>query len=179
MDATSMVLRFRDLSTDQGETISLHKAIIENKGYVWWGWWKKQGETIPLEVFTAFSRSIKEHGALVIYLFDTGTLNLFRAQLDGIAWDQAVQFIWELSGLRTMSQDIDSPDIANVADNGGLTLCCPCCGSTRAISLETQEELFRELRAWDRRFERPETMVETLLEILGQAPVPARRQAGS
>jgi hypothetical protein len=93
MDATSMVLRFRDLSTDQGETIRQHTTIIQDKGYVWWGWWKKQGETVPLEAFTHFSKQIRERGPIEIYLFDTGTLSLFRARLAGISWDPAIQFI--------------------------------------------------------------------------------------
>lgn len=34
----TIVLRFRDLVTEENETISKHKKIIEEKGYVWWAW---------------------------------------------------------------------------------------------------------------------------------------------
>ena len=45
---SSIILRFRDLSNPAGTTtIGEHKRIIADKGYVWWGWWHKQGETVP------------------------------------------------------------------------------------------------------------------------------------
>jgi len=50
----SMILRFRDLSTNPGETIKLHKEKIVNHGFTWWGWWNKAGETVPTETFRAF-----------------------------------------------------------------------------------------------------------------------------
>jgi hypothetical protein len=50
-DFTSLILRFRDLSTSPGETLARHQAIIEKNGHVWWGWWNKQGETVPENAF--------------------------------------------------------------------------------------------------------------------------------
>lgn len=35
---STLVLRFRDLSCPRGETINRHKEIIQEEGYVWWGW---------------------------------------------------------------------------------------------------------------------------------------------
>ncbi len=37
----SILLRFRDLVAD---TIAEHNYIIKKKGFVWWGWWKKEDE---------------------------------------------------------------------------------------------------------------------------------------
>lgn len=44
----TITLRFRDLSKD---TIALHKAIIDKKGFVWWGWWAKAEETVANNAF--------------------------------------------------------------------------------------------------------------------------------
>jgi len=70
---TSIILRFRDLSTPAGTTtIEQHKRIIADKGYVWWGWWHKQGETVPENSFREILGEIGKSGPYEIYLFDTG-----------------------------------------------------------------------------------------------------------
>jgi len=46
----TLILRFRDLSTDNFETINSHTEIINNHGYVWWGWWNKLGECITSSI---------------------------------------------------------------------------------------------------------------------------------
>jgi hypothetical protein len=33
-----MILRFRDLGIARGETIQQHRAILRDRGFVWWGW---------------------------------------------------------------------------------------------------------------------------------------------
>jgi hypothetical protein len=87
-----MILRFRDLSVDEGVTISAHSAIVAEKASVWWGWWKKQGEKVPVEIFQAFASEAKKSGGLEIYLFDTGTLSLFKTTLIDIYWDAKGDF---------------------------------------------------------------------------------------
>lgn len=75
--AQTMILRFRDLSVDLGGTVKEHSAIIDKAGCAWWGWWKKQGEKVPVATFQGFAAGL--HGTpLEIYLFDTGTLSLFK-----------------------------------------------------------------------------------------------------
>jgi 3',5'-cyclic AMP phosphodiesterase CpdA len=82
---TSVILRFRDLSTPAGTTtIEQHKRIITDKGYVWWGWWHKQGETVPENAFREILAEIDTSGPYQIYLFDTGKYRLQRAWLE---WD--------------------------------------------------------------------------------------------
>lgn len=87
MSIKSMILRFRDLSTNPGETISFHQAVINDKGHVWWGWWCKAGETIPSETFQALMDMIDTQGELNISLFDTGTGTLYPAKVTEISWD--------------------------------------------------------------------------------------------
>src|SRR5262245_21949829 len=84
----SIILRFRDLSTPAGTTtIEQHKRIIDEKGYVWWGWWHKQGETVPESAFREILAEIGKSGPYQIYLFDTGKYRLQRASLSDIRWD--------------------------------------------------------------------------------------------
>lgn len=77
MDIETCILRFRDLVTDDGGTIARHKEIIDSKGYVWWGWWKKQQEKTPNE-FSNLA-SIAAESGLKIYLVDSGLKKLYEA----------------------------------------------------------------------------------------------------
>jgi predicted phosphohydrolase len=86
MSVETMILRFRDLSTNIGETIEFHKELILKNGSVWWGWWHKAGETVPNNTFQALMNVIDVQGALEILLFDTGTGNLYPATLKEIQW---------------------------------------------------------------------------------------------
>jgi hypothetical protein len=90
---TSLILRFRDLSTPPGTTVTEHQKIITDKGCVWWGWWNKHGETVPEDAFRSILTQIKQSGPLDIYLFDTGTNQLRRAKLAQIEWDKNLSLI--------------------------------------------------------------------------------------
>jgi hypothetical protein len=92
-DFTSMILRFRDLSTPPGTTLAEHQKIIASKGSVWWGWWNKQGETVPENAFRAILKSIEENGPFDVFLFDTGQNQLHRAKLAQIEWDKQLSLI--------------------------------------------------------------------------------------
>jgi predicted phosphodiesterase len=99
MNIKTLVLRFRDLSTNDGQTIHFHKNKIDEYKYVWWGWWNKAGETIPSETFRLLMSTIRKDGFLDIFLFDTGTAKLYPAKLEEIKWDPCYQSIespnWE------------------------------------------------------------------------------------
>jgi 3',5'-cyclic AMP phosphodiesterase CpdA len=92
---TSIILRFRDLSTPAGTTtIEQHKRIIAERGYVWWGWWHKQGETVPENAFRDILEKISQSSKpYQIYLFDTGKYKLQRAWLSDIRWDPRLSTI--------------------------------------------------------------------------------------
>lgn len=89
----TMILRFRDLSVNTGQTIATHSAIADGKGSVWWGWWNKKGEKIPWAVFQDFARRSQRSPPFEIYLFDTGTFSLYKTELLDIAWDSRGGFI--------------------------------------------------------------------------------------
>lgn len=91
---SSIILQFRDLSNPAGTTtIGEHQKIIAAKGYVWWGWWHKQGETVAEAAFREILKEIEKSGSYEIYLFDTGTYKLRKATLVGIKWDNTLKAI--------------------------------------------------------------------------------------
>lgn len=82
-EPVSIILRFRDLVTNPGDTIVKHQMIADKHGKVWWGWWAKSGEDVPDDVFRAQSSAVPRE----IYLFDSGHCQLWSAMLHRITWD--------------------------------------------------------------------------------------------
>ena len=70
-----IVLRFRDIEVDLGETIARHRQIIEDHDCCWWGWLSREYELNPhqeldgLHTRLAFGGTSKPYA---IVLFDTG-----------------------------------------------------------------------------------------------------------
>ncbi|MDF2780828.1 MAG: metallophosphoesterase [Geminicoccaceae bacterium] len=89
----TMILRFRDLSTELGETIKQHKLLSDAEGYVRWGWWKKYGETVPATAFQTIAQKAKAAGGLKVFLFDSGTFHLHEATLTDISWHHMFDYI--------------------------------------------------------------------------------------
>jgi 3',5'-cyclic AMP phosphodiesterase CpdA len=77
----TIVLRFRDLVA---ATIPEHRAVIEEHGHVWWGWWNKPNEKIPRRTFAELRERIAAEGHVDVYLADSGTNSLYRARVTGI-----------------------------------------------------------------------------------------------
>ena len=77
----TLILRFRDFS--ELSTIEEHKRIIEENGYVYWGWWAKPQETVPLKDIMEFRKSL-ESSTKNIILFDSGNQKLYTATCSGI-----------------------------------------------------------------------------------------------
>jgi 3',5'-cyclic AMP phosphodiesterase CpdA len=86
-EAETLILRFRDLATDYGETIKRHHAICAQQGRVWWGWWHKAREHVPVEAFEALNeRAAARDGGLPIYLFNAHQRRIHAARLTKIHW---------------------------------------------------------------------------------------------
>lgn len=79
MEFQTIFLRFRDLITEDGTTIERHAEVIRNKGYVWWGWWKKGNETTPYDELSIL-RAYVEEKPTDLYLVDSGQRKLYRAK---------------------------------------------------------------------------------------------------
>jgi len=81
----TLVLRFRDLATEPGETIERHHAICGADGKVWWGWWHKAREHVPTRAFEAINTHA-EQGGLEIYLLNAHEQEVYRARLSQVRW---------------------------------------------------------------------------------------------
>jgi hypothetical protein len=80
-----IILRYRDLNIPLGETIVRHNRSIEDHGHVWWGWMRRQKETFPSALFASLSAECRSRASIPIYLFDSGTEQIHKAQLGGIS----------------------------------------------------------------------------------------------
>lgn len=74
----TMFLRFRDLV---GPTIEEHEQIILQKGEVWWAWWSKPDEHLPVKTFSTIAELIIEESEVVVFLVDSGRRKLYKAEL--------------------------------------------------------------------------------------------------
>ncbi len=79
----TIILRFRDLVTEEKGTIRRHQNIISKKDYVWWGWWKKGNEKVPQEEFSLLSVKAKSN-PFELYLLDSGQNLVYQATCEGI-----------------------------------------------------------------------------------------------
>lgn len=86
----TLVLRFRDLATEPGETIARHHDICSREGRVWWGWWHKAREHVPASVFEQINERAKDQG-LAIYLFNAHERKVHRARLVKIHWKEDLE----------------------------------------------------------------------------------------
>lgn len=84
-DIETLILRFRD-GLASNSTIEDHQSLISTEKYVWWGWWSKPQETIPAATFSSMCVKIRGNQALPIYLFDSGTLLLYKANCEEIKY---------------------------------------------------------------------------------------------
>lgn len=88
----TLILRFRDLSTSRGDTIARHQSIADGPaGSVWWGWWNKEGETIPDAAFRAVAVAAAEPEGLELLLFDSDRQLVYQARCVEIFWDRLLE----------------------------------------------------------------------------------------
>jgi hypothetical protein len=93
-DIKTLILRFRDLSTSPGETIAFHQQVIaKEKKSVWWGWWNKEGETIPDEAFRKIAKAASAPGGLTVLLFHSDQQQIFEAHCVKLFWDNEHQLV--------------------------------------------------------------------------------------
>lgn len=85
----TLLLRFRDLTTAPGETVKTHADIATKKGKVWWGWWSKQNEQVPLDVFSFLLQKMTAAGGVEIYLIDTGQMHVYKAKCTSVKFENS------------------------------------------------------------------------------------------
>jgi hypothetical protein len=80
----TIILRFRDLVTEEGGTVTEHQRLLREFGEVWWGWWADQSEVTPKQLFNELQTAIKEQGEFTAYLFDTGRSKFYSTKVSKI-----------------------------------------------------------------------------------------------
>lgn len=93
-EVKTLILRFRDLSIS--DTVKAHQDIINEKGYVWWGWWAKPQEKLPANVFIELNK-VKN---LNVFLFDSGNKKFYKSLCQEIKFDH--------SGEKFLPQETDA-----------------------------------------------------------------------
>src|SRR3954452_2795798 len=89
-----LVLRFRDLAPPiPGNTISEHEKIIAAHGYTWWGWWKKQKETIPVALWGEVLKQARRPEGVIAFLLDSGQRYLYQTTIHTIFSDPGELFV--------------------------------------------------------------------------------------
>jgi len=78
----ALLLRYRDLTAGV-DTIVAHNAIAEQRGSVFWGWWKKPPELMPDPALSLMATEVRAHPEIV-YLINSANDALFRAELRDI-----------------------------------------------------------------------------------------------
>lgn len=76
----TIVLRFRDLVTEEGGTVSEHRDMINARGFAWWGWWMRQYETPPRDLFAQLRMTLDAGTEPTGFLFDTGRGRVFSCR---------------------------------------------------------------------------------------------------
>lgn len=82
----SVLLRFRDVD-EQIDTIASHDAVLQNRGHVYWGWWRKK--IIDPEDNTEFFSRLQEvarREPIIIGMFDRSKSRYFFAEMADLAF---------------------------------------------------------------------------------------------
>jgi hypothetical protein len=82
--ARVIILRFRDLTVEDGGTITEHLRLLKRFDMVWWGWWMKQWEVAPRLLFQEIEQLIETKGPVTGYLFNAGASKLYRVKISDI-----------------------------------------------------------------------------------------------
>lgn len=91
-----LILRFRDLVVPQpGHTVSEHNKIAEKEPYyTWWGWWRKQSEDVPRDLWAKLKAASSAPGSnTYALLLDSGRHLLFRARLHDVEFPSEGEYI--------------------------------------------------------------------------------------
>jgi 3',5'-cyclic AMP phosphodiesterase CpdA len=75
------LFRFRDLVAP---TISQHQKIIQERGWCWWGWWKRPSEDSRADIWDALATRTASGEEVAVGLFDSGSGTVFKAVVTGI-----------------------------------------------------------------------------------------------
>lgn len=87
----TIILRFRD-TKQYIDTIFEHNQIVNNIGYVWWGWWKKAEESSNEESLDILKSRLENGDKILIGLFDKTTSRFYKTNLIDLKFDFSNKF---------------------------------------------------------------------------------------
>jgi len=76
MATPAIALRFRD-TVPNVDTVDAHRAVLRDKGAVWWGWWKKDFE----EDHLALLSDLQANASFEVFIVDRAKRRMFRANV--------------------------------------------------------------------------------------------------
>jgi len=80
----NIIMRFRDLITEDDGTINDHLDLLTIYGEVWWGWWMRQYEKPPRDLFKNMSNQIDSDNVVKGFLFNTGNSKFYETKISRI-----------------------------------------------------------------------------------------------
>ncbi len=85
----TLLLRFRDLATNRGDTIRTHAEICREHHKTLWGWWHKGFEKLPLRAFDRVRALASRPDGLGIYLFNAHERTFYAATVSNLHFERA------------------------------------------------------------------------------------------
>lgn len=78
MSEIHYLFRFRDLVA---ATIEEHRQVISQRGWCWWGWWKRPSEDSRSDIWDLLANETQGGKSVDVGLFDSGTGKVYRAKV--------------------------------------------------------------------------------------------------
>ncbi len=75
------LFRFRDLVA---ATIDEHRRVISERGWCWWGWWKRPSEDDRSDIWNSLAEETKGGRSVDVGLFDSGKDICYRAKVSDV-----------------------------------------------------------------------------------------------
>jgi 3',5'-cyclic AMP phosphodiesterase CpdA len=75
------LFRFRDLVAP---TIEEHRRVISQRGWCWWGWWKRPSEDSRSDIWNDLANETQGEQSVDVGLFDSGSGTIYRAKVSAV-----------------------------------------------------------------------------------------------
>jgi hypothetical protein len=76
MSEIRLLFRFRDLVAP---TIEEHQRVIRERGWCWWGWWKRPSEDSRSDIWDDLAQQTSAGQTVEVGLFDSGSGSVYRS----------------------------------------------------------------------------------------------------
>jgi hypothetical protein len=81
MSEIRFLFRYRDLVA---ATIDEHRRVISERGWCWWGWWKRPSEDSRSDIWDDLERHTGSGQTVEVGLFDSGSGLVYRALVTNV-----------------------------------------------------------------------------------------------